>query len=244
MRKRQILLVDPAPEFSTMLAAALKNQFAVEVTDALAHALAASRHPTHAAFLVDVTGSSNDPGMEFLRALRRVADTRPVIAISSSFDRELPARCYEAGAHGFVSKTRTLVRELRGLLPRLLPKPGGTLHMAELRTDGIALPRSAFAFGGGKVDPVQMRVRFKRCEIDLNPKEIGILHVFSHRAGGLVRRSEILARVWGPDAVPTSKSLDTYMTRLRTVYAKGGVDLRRFVIAKPKVGWRVSEDAR
>lgn len=244
MRKRQILLVDPAPEFSTMLAAALKNQFVVDVTDAVSHALAASRRPTHDAFLVDVTGSSNDPGMEFLRALRRVSDPRPVIAISGSFDRELPARCYEAGAHGFVSKTRTLVRELRGLLPRLLPKAGGALRTAQLRTDGIVLPRSAFFFGGASVDPVQMRACFKRCDIDLNPKEIGILHVFAHHTGRLVRRAEILAQVWGPDAVPTSKSLDTYMTRLRCAYAKGGVDLRRYVVAKPKVGWRVSEDAQ
>lgn len=244
MRKRQILLVDRAPEFAAMLAAALRSHFTVEVADSLPRALAASRRPIHDAYVVDVNGSSDDPGMEFLQTLRRLADARPAIAISGSFDRELPARCYEAGAHGFVPKTRTLIRELRGLLPRLLPQSGGALRAMTARTDGIALPRTPFVFGGAKIDPVEMRAQFPRRTVELNPKEIGILHVFSRRRGELVRRAEILSEVWGPDAVPTSKSLDTYMTRLRSAYAKGGVNLRRFVAAKPKVGWRVAEEAQ
>jgi DNA-binding winged helix-turn-helix (wHTH) protein len=77
----------------------------------------------------------------------------------------------------------------------------------------------------------------------LNPKEIGILHVLTTRRGHLARRSEILARVWGPEAVQTSKTLDTYLVRLRRTYERGGLDLKRFIEAKPKVGWWVNAEA-
>jgi DNA-binding response OmpR family regulator len=241
MRKKSLLLFDRAPEFGAMVAAALRSEFALDVVAALPGALAAARRPQHDAFLVDVTGAADDAGIEFLRALRQGADTRPAIAMSGNLDRELPARCYEAGATGFVPKTRTLLRELRGLLPRILPAGGGALRTSQLRVDGITLPQRTFTFAGATVDPVEMSARFGTRRVELNPKEVGILHLLAQRRGGLVRRSEILAHVWGPDAVPTSKSLDTYLTRLRRAFAQAGVDFRAHVVAKPKVGWRIVE---
>jgi DNA-binding response OmpR family regulator len=133
-----------------------------------------------------------------------------------------------------------LIRELRALLPRLLQRAGGGAN-GHRRTDGILLPKESFGFAGAAIDPKTMRATFGRKgqSVDLNPKEIGILHLFARRQGHLVRRSEILAHVWGPHATPTSKSLDTYLVRLRSHYRKQGIDLGRVLRSKPKVGWWV-----
>ena len=238
MPKKPLLLFDRAPDFCVMLTAALGQQFSVEVAPTLVEAVAEARRARHCGFVVDVTMAYDDHGIAFLRELRRIDDHRFAIAISGSPDRELPARCYEAGAHGYVAKSRTLIRELRSLLPRLA-SIGAVLQSLRDRTDGIALPQKSFRFGGALIDPAHMNAQFGAHRAELYPKEIGILHLLSRRSGTLVRRSEILAEIWGPNANPTSKSLDTYMTRLRSMYARAGVDFRTFVQPKSKVGWRV-----
>jgi two-component system OmpR family response regulator len=240
MRRKNLLLVDRAAEFAAMLAAALGGRFAIDVVSSKEQAVAALRGFRHHAFLVDVTGTTDDPGLEFISEVRKLGDRRIVIALSGNLDRELPARCYEAGAHAFVPKTRALTRELRALLPNLLTTSGAVLRAAADRVDGIRLPRASFKFAGASIDPAQMIGRFGSRTVRLNPKEVGILHLLSQRRGTLLRRTDVLAAVWGPDAAPDSKSLDTYMTRLRRAYDDAGIDFRRYVSSAPKVGWRVA----
>lgn len=241
MRRRTLLLFDRSAGLGVLAAAALREEFVVQSVDTLPRALAAIRGPEHHAFLVDVTGVADDPGLMFLRELRRNRDERVAVAISGNLDRELPALCYEAGAHGFIAKTHMLVRELRALLPRLLAGRTGALRVTEQRVDGIMLPRRCFRFGPAEIDGEQMVARFPGSTHSLNPKETGILHLLASRRGSLVRRSEILLQIWGPEAVPTSKSLDTYMSRLRRLYENEGIDFRSLVRPRPKIGWHVLE---
>jgi DNA-binding response OmpR family regulator len=245
MKKPAILFVDASVEMRDLLSAALARHYAVEVTGSLTHARAECRHPKHAAFVVDIAGSpAGDDGVNFIRELRAAGDERPVVAISGRHEAELAARCYEAGADGFVPKTLWTIRELRALLSRLLRR-AKVAALVSGRIDGILLPKRKFSFGGAIIDSREMTAAFPRGRVQhLNPKEIGILHVLATRSGHLARRSEILARVWGPGAVQTSKTLDTYLVRLRRAYQAGGLDLTRVLHAKPKVGWWVDAEAK
>ena len=239
MPRKALLIVDRNPEIRSLLRAALGQRFSVDVVATIVEATAESRHPRHTGFVVDI-GASADEELTFLRGLRASGDNRVVVTISAHRSRDLPALCYEAGADGHIDKTGALIRELRALLPRLLQRAGGCAD-GHRRTDGILLPRETFRFAGAAIDPKTMRATFGGTghSVDLNPKEIGILHLFARRQGHLVRRSEILAHVWGPHATPTSKSLDTYLVRLRSHYRKQGIDLGRVLRSKPKVGWWV-----
>ncbi len=228
-----------------LLTAALGCHYALEVTGSLTQARAECRHPKHAAFVVDIAGSpAGDEGVSFIHDLRAAGDERPVVAISGLHEAELAARCYEAGADGFVPKSLWTIRELRALLSRLF-KRANVVALVSRRIDGILLPKRSFPFGGAVVNPREMTAAFPRGRVlHLNPKEIGILHVLASRRGHLARRSEILARVWGPGAVQTSKTLDTYLVRLRRIYQAGGLDLTRVLHAKPKVGWWVDAEVK
>ena len=239
MPKKALLIVDRDSGIRSLLRAALSQRFAVDVVATITEAVAESRHSRHAGFVVDI-GAAADEELKFLRGMRASGDNRVVVTISADRSRDLPALCYEAGADGHVNKTGALIRELRALLPRLLQRASGCAN-GHRRTDGILLPTEAFGFAGAAIDPKTMRATFgrNRQKVDLNPKEIGILHLFARRQGHLVRRSEILAHVWGPQANPTSKSLDTYLVRLRSHYRANGIDLTRVLRSKPKVGWWV-----
>lgn len=239
MRKPPLLVVDQESQVGRMLTAALARDFTVEAVTTTRDALAETRRQTHVAFVVNV-GQKVDDALTFVAEVRQGGDERVIIAMANLLRRDLPARCYEAGADGCVSKTGPMVRELTAVLRRLL-KRRPHAFVARPRTDGMLLPSRPFRFGGGVITPATMVIRFPRRAgaIDLNPKEVGILHCFARRRGRLLRRAEILARVWGPSARNDSRSLDTYLTRLRQVYRRGGVDLKRIVRSKSKVGWRV-----
>ena len=50
----------------------------------------------------------------------------------------------------------------------------------------------------------------------LNPKEYDLLLLFLSRPGHLFPRDEIVERVWQQRYLPTSRSLDVHVRRLRT----------------------------
>ena len=54
-------------------------------------------------------------------------------------------------------------------------------------------------------------------EIELSTKEVLILRCLAERRGEVVTRDEILDRVWGYDAFPTSRTIDNFIVRLRRV---------------------------
>jgi len=54
-------------------------------------------------------------------------------------------------------------------------------------------------------------------EVELSTKEILILRCLAERKGEVVTRDEILDRVWGYEAFPTTRTIDNFIVRLRRV---------------------------
>jgi len=54
-------------------------------------------------------------------------------------------------------------------------------------------------------------------EIELSTKEVLILRCLAERKGEVVTRDEILDRVWGYEAFPTTRTIDNFIVRLRRV---------------------------
>ena len=54
-------------------------------------------------------------------------------------------------------------------------------------------------------------------EIELSTKEILILRCLAERQGEVVTRDEILEKVWGYEAFPTTRTIDNFIVRLRRV---------------------------
>ena len=238
MRRPPVLIRESDRSIQYLLNQALKKGFAPDCVATLREVEDQARHPKHQALVLDVADAS-DPAMAFLQSLRASGDSRVVVTMSASTARDLPSVCYEAGADGHVHKTGVLGREVRGLLGRLMSRQHG-LHP---RVDGILLPQEPFVFAGAKINPATMRMEIGDQSLELVPKELAILALFASRKGQLVKRSEVLAHVWGPHANHTSKSLDVYLVRLRKLFEKGDVLLADYVVSKVKVGWWIAEPA-
>jgi two-component system alkaline phosphatase synthesis response regulator PhoP len=71
--------------------------------------------------------------------------------------------------------------------------------------------------GGAQVDFKSFKALVRGEEVALSTKETMILRVLADQPGEVVPRSQILDKVWGYDAFPTTRTVDNFIVRLRRV---------------------------
>ena len=139
-------------------------------------------------------------GLDLLRDLRRRGDRTPVIALTARGEVEHRVRGLQSGADDYLVKPYSL-HELSARVQALLRRAGsqaGTLRL-----------------GAAEVDLDGHLVRRGGVEHRLLPKETELLaHLLRHR-GVTQTRDELLTAVWGHDAAPTTRTVDTHVFNLR-----------------------------
>lgn len=75
--------------------------------------------------------------------------------------------------------------------------------------------RKIVKFGPLSVDPNQYRVEADGKEVPLTNKEFDMLMVLLSRPGDVIRRTEIMRRVWGHDGTGDTRTLGVHMVSLR-----------------------------
>ena len=63
--------------------------------------------------------------------------------------------------------------------------------------------------------PAELRAERDGVNIELSPRETGILALLHERAGQVVDRDTILNQCWGLDYFPESRTLDQHIAKLR-----------------------------
>jgi two-component system response regulator RegX3 len=122
----------------------------------------------------------------------------------------------EVGADDYVSKPyrlRELVARMRAVLRRAAAaasaaESGGGLDVLD---DGAG----ALEVGDVRLDPVRHEVTVRGDEVALPLKEFELLELLLENAGRVLTRDTLIDRVWGPDYVGDTKTLDVHVKRLR-----------------------------
>jgi two-component system, OmpR family, alkaline phosphatase synthesis response regulator PhoP len=150
-------------------------------------------------------------GFEVCRTMREHGDTTPVLFLSAKGQVEDRVRGLRAGGDDY------------------LPKP---FHLGEflLRVEnllrrqrwGSSAPQEAdtvLRFGGHRVDLRSWTATLAggRQEL-LGERELKILTLLNERQNEVVSRDDILDRVWGDDAFPSSRTVDNFVMRLRRLF--------------------------
>jgi two-component system phosphate regulon response regulator PhoB len=143
-------------------------------------------------------------GLDLCRLLRRQGNATPILILSargSETDRVLGL---EVGADDYLVKpfsTRELIARCRALLRRqkqtYLPQPT-VLHYKDIY-----------------LYPQQCRVTVRNEVVNLSPKEFRLLELFMSYPRRVWSRESLLDRVWGPDFVGDSKTVDVHIRWLR-----------------------------
>jgi DNA-binding response OmpR family regulator len=142
-------------------------------------------------------------GYDLCRKVRAEGWSMPIVMVTARGEETDRIRGLDLGADDYISKPFSvgeLLARVRAVLRRA-QAAGHRTHV--LRFDGIV------------VDFRRFEATRDGVPIDLTRKEFGLLRLLVARAGEVVTRDELLDEVWGYDAMPTTRTVDTHVASLR-----------------------------
>ena len=201
-----VLLVEDEPSFVEALVVGLKREgFRVEVAYDGAEALEKFTAVRPDLVLLDLM-LPKVSGIDVCRTIRTKGFHTPIIMVTAKTGEIDTVVGLEVGADDYVTKPyrlRELVARMRAVLRRTPPPdeaPGETevLEAGELR-----------------LDPERHEVRLRGEEVSLPLKEFELLELLMTNVGRVLTRETLIDRVWGPNYVGDTKTLDVHVKRLR-----------------------------
>ncbi len=144
-------------------------------------------------------------GLDLCRLIRREGNSVPILMLSAKGSETDRVVGLEVGADDYLTKPfgmRELVARCRALLRRynhLQLEP----EQPSLKFRDIALY------------PHECRVMVRGEEINFSPKEFKILELFMSYPRRVWSREQLLERIWGPDFIGDSKTVDVHIRWLR-----------------------------
>ena len=142
------------------------------------------------------------PGTEVCRRLRAIS-TVPIIMVTARDSEIDKVVGLELGADDYVTKPfshRELVARIRAVLRR--------------GSDTDLLP-DVLEAGGVRLDVERHEVTVRGASVKLALKEFELLELLLRNSGRVLTRGQLIDRVWGPDYVGDTKTLDVHVKRLR-----------------------------
>lgn len=140
-------------------------------------------------------------GFAVCRALRKKNDL-PILFLSARTAEEDRLRGYGLGADDYMTKPFSQA-ELFAKMAALLRRSTGMTGRQVLSSGGVALDVPAHAV---TVDGVR---------VELAPKEIALLRLLLERPGQVLRREDLLLRLWGWDFEGSDRVVDSHIRQLR-----------------------------
>ncbi len=206
-RAARVLLVEDEPN----LARGIRENFEAEgyVVELCADgpaALARMKSGAYDLVVLDVMLPGMD-GFRVCEQARRAGIDTPVLFLTAKGGATDRIRGLEAGGDDYLPKPF----HLRELLLRV-----AAILRRRTRLDALTGSRETLQFGGNEFDFTSFRGRsWDGTEQVLTPKEALILAELAKRDGRVVWREDLLERVWGGETLPSSRTIDNFIVKLR-----------------------------
>ena len=199
------------------------RQYLVRAEGSAAGAERALREERFALLLLDLRLPDGD-GLDVLRALRRRGDATAVIVLTARGEEEQRVRGLRLGADDYVVKPFS-VHELAARIEAVLRRAGSAPSRVRIGDAEVDLAGHEVARAGG----ARMR---------LVAKEAELLAFLLRSPGRTFSRDELLRAVWGFDATPTTRTVDTHVFQLRQKL-EAEPDKPRHLLTVHGVGYRL-----
>lgn len=166
-------------------------------------------------------------GLEIVREVRQEEREIPILLLTARDSTEDVVRGLDAGGDDYVTKPFSfdvLLARVRALLRR-----GGSSRTEILQYRDVTLNR------------LQHEATRKGEELGLTPKEFELLEFFLLHTEEVVRRTELLEKVWGFQFDPGSNVVDVHVSNLRQKLRES--DSSPLIHTVRGVGYRFAEEA-
>jgi two-component system OmpR family response regulator len=151
-------------------------------------------------------------GFEVLRTLRKQQQAGSILILSAHDNEADRVRGLDLGADDYVSK------------PFSLPELEARIRALIRRSQAVRSPR--MNFGALSVDVVGRQARIGDADLDLTPREWGVLEYLMMRAGQVVSKEQMLQALCSWDDSLTHNAIEVYISRLRNKLQTAGIRIR------------------
>jgi DNA-binding response OmpR family regulator len=204
----RLLVVEDDKKVASFLQKGLREEgYVVDVAHDGSDGLARARVHEYDLLVLDVMLPGRT-GVEIVRELRAAELTVPVLMLTARDDRRDIVLGLDAGADDYVTKPfglDELLARIRALLRR-----GGASRPDRLLYEDVELDR------------VSHRATRRGSRLDLTPKEFQLLEFFLLNPERVVRRTELLEKVWDLHFDPMSNVVDVHVGHLRRKLRRAG----------------------
>ena len=226
-----ILLIDDDPSILKTVRAALEaRNFVCSTAQDGKSAIRALNDLGIDAIVLDL-GLPDVDGVDLVRHIRAQSNV-PIIVLSADGSDSRKVLALELGADDYVTKpfsTTELVARVRVALRHATP------------IKAAANSQTKLVIGRLEVEPEEHRCRVNGHDIELTPKEFGMLVTLARRPGSLVTHRAILQEVWGYGYSNETHYLRVYASQIRKKLGEGpGVPT---IQVEPGVGYRLELNA-
>ena len=237
MNDQSILLIEDEPDLRAGLQHNLELEgFEVDATgdgkSGLRKALQGNPH----LILLDLM-LPGMPGLEVLQQLRSAGHATPVIIVSAKGQDRDKVAGLELGADDYITKPFAL-NEMMARIRAVLRRTKARLISPSKRADTPTMQVEDLM-----VDFKRYTVTRKGEETQLSRYEAEILRVLIDRRGEVVSRQDLLREVWGYVHLPTTRTVDNHIARLRKKVEED-IDAPRHVITVHGLGYRFESQPR
>ncbi len=202
--ERRILLVEDEPSLVMTLSDRLRSEgYAVEAEADGEAGLARALADSFDLLILDVMLPKKN-GFDVCRDLRQQGVETPVLMLTARSQVVDKVVGLKLGADDYLTKPFEMI-ELLARVETLLRR---------VRTSGSRTAGS-YVFGDVRVDFQRDEVRRDGELVELSVLETKLLAFFIEHRGTLLSRDELLDKVWGYDATPTTRTVDVHVAALR-----------------------------
>jgi DNA-binding response OmpR family regulator len=217
----RVLIVEDSPTLAEALGRVLAREgHACDLAADGVMALDFLRRYRYDAIVLDLMLPRLD-GFGVLRELGREAGTAPVLVLSALDQVSDRVQALDAGADDYLVKPFEL-EEFLARLRALTRRPA-------LRTTPV------LRHGGLEVDPRSRTARWKGADLDLTPKEYGLLELLLRRRGTTLSRTQIFEQLYDSQSDSSDKVVEVILSTLRTKLAEH--ELKDLIVTRRGFGY-------
>jgi len=206
----KILVVEDDRKVASFIEQGLREEgYAVDVAKDGDEATTLAHVNDYDAILLDLMLPKKN-GLQVAAELRREGRRTPILMLTARDSTEDVVRGLDAGADDYLSKPFKFDELLARL--RALTRRGGAARLDRL------------TYGALELDRLRHKARASGNVLDLTPREFQLLEHFMLHPEEVIRRTELLEKVWDMHFDPESNVVDVHVGNLRRKLREAGCD--------------------